>query len=168
MTAKSWFADGIQGRHVLMGLAGFFGVMLIANAIFTYYAVVTFGGGDTSDPYRKGIRYNETITAAARQEERGWLGLVAYSQDAGQVSLRLADGSGAAVAGLELGGTIGRPATDQEDIQVTFGEQSPGVYVAGVRLAPGQWTVTVASRDLTPDEQTLFRLKKRLWVEAAP
>ena len=168
MTSKAWFADGIHGRHVLMGLAGFFGVMLIANAIFTYYAVVTFGGGDTSDPYRKGIRYNDTIAAAARQAERGWLGLVTYSREAGQVSLRLADGDGAAVPGLQLFGTIGRPATDQDDVQIGFQEQSPGLYVARVKLAPGQWTISIASRDLTANDQTLFQLKKRLWVEATP
>ena len=168
MTSKAWFADGLHGRHVLISLAAFFGLMLIANAIFTYYAVATFGGGDTSDPYRKGIRYNKTIAAAARQAERGWLGIVAYSREAGQVSLRLAGRGGAPVPGLQLFGTIGRPATDQDDVQMGFQEQSPGLYIARVRLAPGQWTISIASRDLTANDQTLFQLKNRLWVEPTP
>ena len=34
--------------------------------------LATFSGGDTSDPYRKGLHYNETLAAAERQAERGW------------------------------------------------------------------------------------------------
>ena len=34
-------ANGLQGRHVLLALIGFFGVMLVVNAIFTYYAIAT-------------------------------------------------------------------------------------------------------------------------------
>ena len=66
MTARTWFANGIQGRHVLAGLAGFFGLMLLANAVFVYFAVATFSGGDTSKPYQKGLHYNQTIAADAR------------------------------------------------------------------------------------------------------
>ena len=69
---KGWLAKGIEGRHVLIGLVAFFGVMLVANGIFVYYALETFAGGDTSDPYRKGMHYNETLAEAARQDERGW------------------------------------------------------------------------------------------------
>jgi len=65
------FAKGIEGRHVLMALIGFFGVMFLVNGIFVYFAVATFSGGDTSDPYRKGLHYNETLQAADRQAERG-------------------------------------------------------------------------------------------------
>ena len=54
MSERAWLAKGIEGRHVLIGLVAFFGVMLVANGIFVYYALETFAGGDTSDPYRKG------------------------------------------------------------------------------------------------------------------
>jgi hypothetical protein len=39
----------IAGRHVLLALIGFFGLMLIANGFFVYFALATFSGGDTSD-----------------------------------------------------------------------------------------------------------------------
>ena len=65
-------ANGIAGRHVLWGLIGFFGVIFAVNAIFVYAAEETFSGGDTSDPYRKGLDYNASARAAERQAERGW------------------------------------------------------------------------------------------------
>ena len=67
MSKRVWLANGIEGRHVLMGLIAFFGVMLLANGIFVYFAVATFSGGDTSNAYRKGLNYNDTLAAAELQ-----------------------------------------------------------------------------------------------------
>ena len=71
MSTDGWFANGLAGRHVLMGLIVFFGVMLFANSMLVYYALDTFSGGDRPDPYRAGLNYNETIAAAERQEALG-------------------------------------------------------------------------------------------------
>lgn len=168
MKAATWFPHGIQGRHVLLGLAAFFGVMFAVNGVFTYYAVSTFGGGDTVDPYRKGLNYNDAIDAARRQAELGWLSNVTYALDGSELSVRLTDGSGEAVSGLRLGATLGRPATDEDDIALTFDETSPGRYVADVRLAPGQWVLSVASQDQARGGEVLYRLKQRIWVAATP
>lgn len=54
---------GIDGRHVLLGLVAFFGVMFVVNAIFVYFAVATFSGGDTSNPYQKGLHYDQMLEA---------------------------------------------------------------------------------------------------------
>ena len=71
MTEGGWFTRELKGRHVLMVLCGFFGVMFIVNGFFVYFALSTFSGGDTSDPYRKGLHYNEMLAADERQAERG-------------------------------------------------------------------------------------------------
>ena len=78
MTQQAFSPKELKGRHVLMVLCGFFGVMFVVNGIFVYFAVATFSGGDTSDPYRKGLHYNETLTADERQAERGWRTDIAY------------------------------------------------------------------------------------------
>ena len=114
MTARTWLADGIQGRHVLAALVAFFGMMFVANAIFVYFAVATFSGGDTSDPYRKGLHYNDTLEAAQRQEERGWHTEVAYDGKTRRLTLSFLDKAMAPVAGLHVAATLGRPATDHE------------------------------------------------------
>jgi nitrogen fixation protein FixH len=87
MKTDGWFANGLNGRHVLIGLVAFFGAMLIANGMFIYLAVATFSGSDTSDAYRKGLNYNETLEEAQRQAERGWLAEVQYDDKSGRLLL---------------------------------------------------------------------------------
>ena len=88
MSATAWFADGVRGRHVLLGLVAFFGLIFLVNGVFIYYALSTFGGGDTSDPYRKGLHYNDTLAEAAREAEQGWDAKLIYGAS-GRLALTL-------------------------------------------------------------------------------
>jgi nitrogen fixation protein FixH len=158
----------LAGRHVLMGLIAFFGVMLIANAIFVYFAVATFSGGDTSDPYRKGLHYNDTLAEAERQAERGWRTEVDYDDKTGRLRLTFLDKAAEPVAGLELGATLSRPATDREDRSVKLTEVSQGVYAGTIQLAPGLWVISVDSDAGDKPEDNVYRLKRRLFVADQP
>lgn len=164
MKTATWFPNGVQGRHALIALVAFFGVMFAVNGVFTYYAITTFGGGDTVNPYRKGLRYNDTIDEAKRQAELGWRNDVTYALDAGELSVSLTDRAGEAVSGLQLGATLGRPATDANDVALKFNEVSPGLYVAGIRLEPGQWVLSLATEDRGRTGAALYRLKRRILV----
>ena len=73
MSERAWLAKGIEGRHVLIGLVAFFGVMLVANGIFVYYALETFAGGDTSDPYA-GTTYPSLTKIAKKITSAHWSG----------------------------------------------------------------------------------------------
>jgi nitrogen fixation protein FixH len=164
MTARTSLAKGIDGRHVLWALIGFFGVMFIVNAIFVYAAVTTFSGGDTSDPYRKGLNYNETLKADERQAERGWRTDIAYDEKTRRLELSFLDKNAAPVTGLTINGKLSRPATDREDRHVVLAETSQGIYTATVELAPGLWVLSAASRK----GGSLYRLKRRLFVAEMP
>jgi nitrogen fixation protein FixH len=161
-------AKTIQGRHVLLALFGFFGAILIVNGIFLYYALATFGGGDTSSPYQKGLRYNQTIAEAAKLAERGWSSGLVYDRSAGRISLQLRDRQDQPVRGLKLGGSVGRPATDRQDVRFAFNEAEPGIYVAELDLAPGQWVMQLQSGEVARGGIPAYRLKQRLFVDAAP
>src|SRR4029079_15451963 len=115
MSARTTPANGIAGRHVLWGLIGFFGVIFAVNAIFVYAAEETFSGGDTSDPYRKGLDYNATLRAAERQTERVWQTEIAYYAKTGRLALNFVDKSALPITGLGINATLSRPATDKED-----------------------------------------------------
>jgi nitrogen fixation protein FixH len=120
MTGTAWFSNEIRGRHVLIGMIAFFGLIFLVNGIFLYYALTTFGGGEKGSPYRSGLRYNETLAEAERAAERGLEGRLSYDPQAGRFSLALRDKSGEPVAGLHLAANVGRPATDREDLSAMF------------------------------------------------
>ncbi len=166
MSGDVWFRDGINGRHVLMGFIAFFGVIFLANGIFLYYALDTFGGGDTADPYRKGLAYNETLAEAARQDAQGWRTDLSYA--AGRLSLALHDRDGHELQGRRVQATLGRPATDAQDVTLNLDEMQPGVYAAAIPLSPGQWVVSATADDPGMPGSPPFRLKQRLIVPETP
>lgn len=168
MTGTAWFANEIRGRHVLFGLIVFFGMIFLANGIFLYYAVTTFGGGDKSNPYRSGLRYNETLAEAARDAERGWKGELAYDVKTGGLALSLRNKSGDPVRGLHLVANVGRPVTDRQDLPAAFSEIDGGLYFAKVALAPGQWVVQLQSNELSREGDPTYRLKQRVIVPETP
>jgi nitrogen fixation protein FixH len=168
MTARPRSAVVIEGRHVLFGLTAFFGVMLLANAIFLYLAVTTFSGGDTSNPYQKGLHYKDTLEADRRQAERGWRTELAYDDETGRLTLKVLDQAAAPILGLHVGAKLGRPATDREDRRIMLKKHAEGVYAATLDLAPGLWVVSIASRREGEDRSDAYRLKQRLLVAETP
>lgn len=168
MSGERSSAEGLQGRHVLYALFGFFGVMLIANGIFLYYALTTFGGGDTRDPYRKGLHYNDRLAEAEKQAERGWAAKLGYDKVTGEIALELRDRQDQPVRGVRIGGSVGRPATERQDVRIELKESAPGNYAAKLGLAPGQWVVQLQSEDVSPAGDPTYRLKQRLFVDAKP
>jgi len=168
MSETVWFAKGIDGRHVLLGFIAFFGVIFLVNGIFLYFALTTFGGGDTSDPYRKGLHYNDTLAQSARLAELGWKEQLVYGAETGRLALSLSDKDGQPVSGLHIDATVGRAATDRQDIAVKLGEAQAGNYTAVLRLAPGQWVVQLQSEDLSRAGDPAYRLKQRILVPASP
>jgi nitrogen fixation protein FixH len=156
----------IKGRHVLLGLIAFFGVMLLANAIFLYFAVTTYSGGDTSNAYQKGLQYNATLEAAKLQSERGWRTELAYDDEIGRLTLKVLDQAAAPIAGLHVGAKLGRPTTDREDRRVVLKETFRALYAADLHLAPGRWVISIAARRESGDSNDAYRLKQRLLVPA--
>ena len=167
MSATAWFADGVRGRHVLLGLVAFFGLIFLVNGVFIYYAMSTFGGGDTSDPYRKGLHYNDTLAEAAREAEQGWDAKLIYGAS-GRLALTLTRKDRQPVSGLHFSGIVGRPATDRMDVPTNFHETGGGTYVAELKLAPGQWVVQLQSNELSRTGDPTYRLKQRVLVPETP
>ena len=168
MTGEGWFTKELKGRHVLLVLSVFFGVMFIVNGIFVYFALSTFSGGDTSNPYQKGLHYNDALEADERQAERGWQTDVAYDGKAGQLRVSLLDKAAAPVSGLRVAVRLSRPATSKDDRHLRLKEVSPGIYEADVGLAPGLWVFVMASREADQGRESSYRLKQRLYVPEQP
>ncbi|HEX7076523.1 MAG TPA: FixH family protein [Hyphomicrobiaceae bacterium] len=159
--------QGLNGRHVLIAVLAFFGTVFLANGIFIYAALSTYTGVVADEPYRKGLRYNDRIAAAERQEQLGWTAETSLDPAAG-LTLVLRKADGGPVSGLRVSGILGRPSTVEYDRQLVLQEVEPGRYVAGVEaLSPGAWLVDLkAIWPGTGETEPVYRLRKRLWLKS--
>lgn len=166
MIAIRLLPDRIAGRHVFMALAVFFGVMIVANGLFLYFALSTFNGFEEREAYRKGLDYNQRIEAARLQARQGWIPEVRYSPSDGRLHISVRDGLRRPVAGLRISGELRRPATDAADRALTMREVAPAHYVAELPLAPGQWTLVANLYKPGRPDVPAHRIKRRLWVSS--
>lgn len=154
----------LTGRHVVLSLIAFFGVIFAVNGYFLYSALSTHTGLIANEPYRKGLQYNDRIAAAEAQAKLGWMDSVEALTGA-PIVFSLRDRNGAPVQGMLLRGFVGRPATAQHDKPLAFRETEPGRYAADAgKLADGNWMLTVEA--LGPGSgEVLYRARKRLWLK---
>jgi nitrogen fixation protein FixH len=159
-------SKGLTGRHVLVIMIAFFGVIFAANGALLYAALSTYSGLVAQDPYRKGLQYNQRIDAAAKQDQLGWQEDARL--DGQKFTLFLHDAGHSPVAGLGLSGVISRPSTDRHDVGIQLREVQPGQYVAPLdALDPGAWIVNLEASEAKPGSgQTIvYRMRKRLWLK---
>ena len=132
----------LKGRHVLMMLVAFFGVIIGVNAVFITKAVSSFSGEDVKRSYRQGLEYNKTIQARSEQASLGWnvKANVVSSSEAGQrFIIRISDESNLPIENLEINGVFKRPTDLAKDKGVRFSERGQGIYEAQINLPKGQW-----------------------------
>ncbi len=152
----------INGRHVLFGLLGFFGVMFAVNGVFVYVATTTFSGTSTEDAYVRGLRYNESIETHRAIEATGWRH--AATIEGSQVVLTVRQADGRPVSRLVIEGRIGRPATQALDLGITFDADGDGRYVAETGgLAHGQWQLSATVHPGAGYSLPTYEMTTRLW-----
>lgn len=152
-------SDGfrVKGRHVLIAMITFFGVIFSVNAVFITTALNTFPGEEVRRSYMQGLAYNEVIAARRAQAELGWSATVNALD--GRVLVAVEDAEGQPVMGLRLNGVLRRPTTDGYDRPLAFTEARPGVYAADHGAAlEGRWILAAEAEGDTP-----FVLERELW-----
>jgi len=156
---------GLTGKHVLLILLGFFGVMSAVNAVFVYMAISTKPGEAPGASYEAGLRYNQTLAEAKSQSDLGWHH---KAEPRGQ-GLRVAvtDAGGAPVTGLAISGNIERPASSEKSHGLSFKEIDAGIYETDLKHAEtGKWILAFkAEKSRAGTEPAVYRVKERLWLE---
>ena len=156
----------VTGRHVFYGLLCFFAVVLAANAAFIYLALDTFPGLSTDNPYQRGLAYNETLDARAKQRALGWRAEVTFEERGegrGTLTVVLRDRAGAPLEDLRVVGQVRRPTREGLDRDVALARSGPGAYSAELALPErGQWDVR-----LVADSRGGGRIEmaRRLWLK---
>ena len=137
--------NGINGRHVLWGMIGFFGIIFAVNGTFVYVALSTWTGADVDNAYVRGLAYNRVLEAAQVQRDLGWsVSVDSLTARAGTVDLLLSyrDAAGASISGLTVEARFRHPVQRSYDRTVALEDRGLGRY--GTRLAlpsDGLWDV---------------------------
>lgn len=164
MTAQA--QKPVTGRMVLFVLLGMFGVVILVNGVFAYFALTTHPGEITGNAYNKGRLYNATLADMARQQASGWrseLAFVPQGKRAGTVTFHLTQSDGQPAVGLDVEALIRRPANNAHDRVIKLLAIRPGVYRAALSVPlSGNWDIHLTARR---DRQQLYRLEHRLWMD---
>lgn len=155
----------IDGRHVLALLFAFFGIVFAVNGYFLYSALSTHTGVVSSEPYRKGLAYNQRIAADQQQTVFGWYDEITVGHD-GAITVEIKGSDGQAISGLSVAATIGRPSTAAHDRVLSVHAQPTGPYSATTAALPdGAWIITLEARRSPDDAEPVYRARRRLWLK---
>ena len=152
----------LTGRHVLLGLIAFFGVVFAVNGVLVRAAISTFGGVETASSYKAGLQFEHEVAVAERQDAlhlqvSGTL----RRAGAGQAVLDLTarDARGAPLAGLSADARLAHPADERLDRVIEVRSVAAGVFHGQAAAQPGQWDLIV---DLYRGDKRLFRSQSRV------
>jgi len=158
----------VTGRFVLIAMVLFFGVIFTMNAIFVTFAVRTFPGLATDEPFRRGLARNFNAEQANRVEQstRGWTTTVLETpraREPGRVLIEMTAADGAVLDALSVDGMLARMVEAASDQALVFTPVGDGRYVAEVEaLAPGDWMLTLHT---TFPDGAPFEAQRRLLIE---
>lgn len=137
----------ITGRTVLIGILAFFGVILMVNGIFVYFAIDSWPGLSTENAYEQGRDYNKTISLAEAQQALGWSSRVTLlAENNGRYAVRVAfrDQDDQPLSGLNVSVALSRPVGDKNMIELPLPENVEGNYEGIVSLPlAGRWYAVI-------------------------
>ena len=152
----------LTGKHVLIMLITFFGVVFSMSGLLIYQAETSWTGLETFDAFRKGIKYNQQLSESERQNHRGWSMNIKHEKRAsGGLSLRAVprDRGGETLSGLRITALMKRPTHEGIDQSIQLKETGLGVYTGQFdKLQLGKWYLYITARRGT---RVMFRSKNR-------
>ncbi len=155
----------VTGRTVLFWLLGFFGFVMVVNAVMVKAATSTFGGLETGSSYKAGLMFKQEIASAERQTALHWRVDGKLTRDkAGDAVLDVAvhDAKGAALTGLTAMARLAHPADARQDREVPLSRTGAGAFHGAVPAAPGQWELVL---DFDRDGERVFRSRSRVTLK---
>ncbi|QGX99464.1 nitrogen fixation protein FixH [Roseovarius faecimaris] len=129
----------ITGRHVFIGFAAAFSVIIAVNLLLAFSAVKTFPGLEVKNSYVASQQFDERRDA---QLALGWT-VEAHHKD-GLLTLSITDASGQPVKAAKLHAVLGRATHVKEDSEPVFYFDGQ-VYSAPVELGGGNWNIRMVA-----------------------
>ena len=141
----------LTGRHVAIAFIGFFGALIVADAVWIITSIKTYDGQVSPTAYRDGLAYNDRIDAAREQAALGWQWVTETHilEERGEgrvVRIRTlaTDEDGRPVSGLTLEAILVRPVVDGLDQRGRMVEVQAGAYETILSApAAGNWQLAI-------------------------
>lgn len=163
MSARS--TKQLTGRHVLLMLLCFFGVMLIVNIIFTVFAVRSFTGEDVPKSYRQGLEYNKTIKARRTQALLGWsIKANSYTNDNGQTEIivSIRDKNDQPVRSVNISGVLRHPTNKALDRKIELTLSNQNQFRTFLNLPQGRWKANLTANF---EDEPVHDFSHDIWVK---
>ncbi len=161
MFARFFTVKEFTGRHMLIVMLLFFGVIVSVNMTLAWFAAGTWSGLVAKNGYVESINYEKTQAAFERQNRLGWKSRIKLQS--GYVVFLVKDAQGKGISDLAIVAKIGRPTTEKLDRAMSFRSVNPGEYLARAPQKSGQWIVEI---NATGTGGQLYRKKYRILVGA--
>ncbi|RST84873.1 cytochrome oxidase [Aquibium carbonis] len=143
MMRQSASAGEFTGRHMLLIMLAFFGVIIAVNLTMATLANTTWSGLIVKNSYVASQHFNAQAQAARAQAALGWSSTMAYDGTAFRYTLVDARGEPLVLDPSEA--FFRRPVSDRDDRTIPLAPQGLGVLVGAVELGDGLWIVEVAA-----------------------
>jgi nitrogen fixation protein FixH len=147
------------GWHMLASMIAFFGVIIVVNLFMATLASRSWPGLVVKNSYVASQEYNDQLSQAKVQAQRGWVSHVSYRD--GTIEFGLRDRQRAIIELKDVAVFIGRPAFEQQDRRLELSEAGSVYRATGVDLADGVWMLRVDGRT----DRATYRRDLRLQVK---
>jgi nitrogen fixation protein FixH len=134
---------GFTGRHMLLIMVTFFGVIIAVNVTMAYLARSSWTGLVVENSYVASQQFNAKMAETRAQDALGWSSDLTIAE--GRVRYELTDKGGHAVALKGVALKFMHPVDDREDERVDLVRGADGIYGASHALSDGVWLVEIAA-----------------------
>jgi nitrogen fixation protein FixH len=128
------------GRHMLLIMLAFFGVIIAVNVTMAVFAGSSWTGFVVRNSYVASQEFNEKVAAARAQDALGWKADLSIAD--GHAVLKLADRDGAPLAMESAAIVLRNPASDADDRAIELAADGDAMS-ARVDLRDGLWVVEI-------------------------
>ena len=146
------------GRHMLLTMLAFFGVIIAVNFTMAWFARSSWTGFVVENSYVASQQFNAKMAETRAQQALGWTGH--FSLADGSVRYGISDAKGAEVALETVTITFRRPVDDREDHTIVLAKDAGG-YAVAHDMADGVWIVEIDADANLPNH---YRDTRRIHV----
>ncbi|WP_087005454.1 FixH family protein [Rhizobium sullae] len=136
---------GFTGRHMLLIMLTFFGIIIAVNMTMAWYASSSWSGLVVKNTYVASQEFNKKAEAMRAMAMSGVSGKFALHD--GLIVYELHNRDGFPAAADEVTAHFKRPVGDHEDFVIELPKSHDGHFEARRRILSGDWIVEVISKN---------------------